>query len=186
MCLRVIAIAVHKVQNLFPPKLKSFVGRYVFVCFFGRSAVFMSVSSSESCSIIHDSSGPMMENYDLTTTPPIFLLDGGSLLEGIPQDDFTFVINRTTFTTSIVNVIALSPTVRELYQVDACTNSFVINDPEIYTTDFSSLQCLLSRSKVIFQKLHQKSLLLFSQQLSNSDLELLFSVCGMIQPTMPL
>jgi hypothetical protein len=111
---------------------------------------------------------PQMSNYDLRTTTIL------PLLEAIPRDEFTFVINQTIFPTTIVEAVGLSPSVRDQLQVDACTRRYVICDSKIDSTNFSSLQNLLSGSKVVFQKSDQKSLILLSQQLCNVGLEQFF------------
>jgi hypothetical protein len=96
------------------------------------------------------------------------------LQEAISHDQFTFVINQTIFSTSIVEAVGLSPSVRDQLQVDACTRSYVIDNSNINSTNFFSLQNLLSGSTVVFQKSDQKSLILLSQQLYNIGLEQFF------------
>jgi hypothetical protein len=78
------------------------------------------------------------------------------------------------FLTSTVEAVLLSPAVGEQLQVDACAGRFDICASGINSTDFSSLQSLLSGKEVIVQKSHQKSLILLSQQLLNVDFERLF------------
>jgi hypothetical protein len=87
-------------------------------------------------------------------------------VEGIPLEEFTFTINDKVFITSTVEAVLLSPAVGEQLQVDACARRFDICASGIDSTDFSSLQSLLSGEEVIVQKSHQKSLILLSRQVS--------------------
>jgi hypothetical protein len=118
-------------------------------------------------STAHDSTGALTENCDVVTTttgPPV---DVSLLQDGIPPDEFTVTINNKVFPTSTVEAVLLSPAVGEQLQVAASARRFDICAPGIDSTDFSSLQSLLSGKEVIFQKSHQKSLLLLRQQLLN-------------------
>jgi hypothetical protein len=76
------------------------------------------------------------------------------------------------FPTSTVEVVLLSPAVGEQLQVDICLRNFNICAPGIDSTDFSSLQDLLSGKEIIVQKSHQKSLIALSQQLWTVNLPL--------------
>jgi hypothetical protein len=120
------------------------------------------------------------------TTITVPLVGLCPLQEGIPRDEFAFVINHTPFPTSAVEAVALSPAVGEQFQIDACARRFVICDPQINSVDFSSLQALLSGMEIVLQKSHQKSLILLSWQLWNVDLERLSWVCGATQPSIQL
>jgi hypothetical protein len=55
---------------------------------------------------------PMYHCDLLTTTAP--------LLEAMPCNEFTFVINEATFQISVVDAAMFSPAVGEQFQVDAC------------------------------------------------------------------
>jgi hypothetical protein len=79
------------------------------------------------------------------------------------------------FPTSTVEGVLLSPAVGEQLQVDACGRRFDICAAGSDSTDFSSLQSLLSGKEVVLQKSHQKSLILLSRQLLNVGFERLFS-----------
>jgi hypothetical protein len=104
------------------------------------------------------------------------------IVEGIPLDEFTFTINDKVFPTSTVEAVLLSRAVGEQLQVDSCGRRFDISASGIDSTDFSSLQSLLSRKEVLLQKSHQKSLILLSQQLLNVGFERLFYGFGMTPP----
>jgi hypothetical protein len=108
----------------------------------------------------------------MTTTDP--LVGVRLLQEGIPRDEFTFLIYHKTFPTSVIEAVALSPAVGEQLRVDACARRFVICGPEIDSADFSSLQAVLSGMEIVVQKSHQKSLILLSRQLWTVGLERLF------------
>jgi hypothetical protein len=95
-------------------------------------------------------------------------------VEAIPLNDFTFTINNKVFPTSTVEAVLLSPAVGEQLQVDACGRGFDICASGIDSADFSSLHSLLSEKEVIFQQLHQKSLIPLSRQLFNVGCERLF------------
>jgi hypothetical protein len=96
------------------------------------------------------------------------------LQEGLRRDEFMFIVNHTPFPTSVVEAVVLSPAASEQLQVDTCERRFVICDPEIDSTDFTSLQSLLSGVDTVLQKSHRKSLIRLSQQLGNVGLERLF------------
>jgi hypothetical protein len=109
-----------------------------------------------------------MNHCDLLTTTT------STLLEAMPRNEFTFIINDATFPISVIEAVTFSPAVEEQFQVDACARRFVICDSEIDSTNFNSLQNLLSGVEAVFQKSHQKSLILLSRQLCNVGLERLF------------
>jgi hypothetical protein len=94
--------------------------------------------------------------------------------EGLHPDEFALIVNDKPFSTSVAEAVLLSPAVCEQFQVDACARMFLICDPEIDSTDFSSLQSLVAGVETILQKSHQKSLNLLSQQLCNVGLERFF------------
>jgi hypothetical protein len=117
---------------------------------------------------------PSTGNYDVTTTSDVPLVSISLLQKGIRRDEFMFIVNHTPFPTSVVEAVVLSPAVCEQLQVDACGRRFVISDPEIDSTDFTSLQSLLSGVDTVLQKSHWKSLLRLSRQLGNVGLERFF------------
>jgi hypothetical protein len=61
--------------------------------------------------------------------------------------------------------VLLSPAVYVQLQVNAYARKCVICDPEIDSTDFTSLQSCLSGVETIRQKLHQKLHILLNRQL---------------------
>jgi hypothetical protein len=134
----------------------------------------MSVSFSGELSTTNDLVGPPTDNCDLTTITAIPLVSISLLQEGLPRDEFTFIVNHKPFPTSVVEAVLLSPAVCEQLQIDPCARRFVICDPKIDSTDFASLQSLSSGFETVFQKSHRKSLILLSRQLGNVGLERLF------------
>jgi hypothetical protein len=124
---------------------------------------FTNVSVSQEHSTISDSVGPPTDNSRLTTATAVPLLKVRFLQERLAHDEFTFIVSHKSFQTSVVETMLLSPAVCEQFQVDACARRCVIDDPEIPSFDFSSLQ-----------ELHRKLLILLSGQLCNVGLERLF------------
>jgi hypothetical protein len=95
--------------------------------------------------------------------------------KGLPHDEFTFIVNHKRFPISVVEAVLLSPTDGDQLQVNAYARRFAICDPEIDSTDFTSLQSHFSGVETIRQKSHQKSLILLSRQLDIVGFERLFS-----------
>jgi hypothetical protein len=114
-------------------------------------------------SATRDSTEPLTENCNLMMATTVPLVSVNLLLEGIPREEFTIVINDKIFPTSLVDVVVVSLAVGEQLQVDACARRFAICDPAVDSADFSSLQSLLSGMEVVLQKSHQKSLILLSR-----------------------
>jgi hypothetical protein len=112
-----------------------------------------------------------MFSAEHSTTTAVRIVSVSLLQEGLPRDEFTFIVNHKSFSTSVVEAVLLSPAVYEQLQVDACARRFVIDDLEIDSTDFTSIQSILSGVETILQKSHQKSLILLSRQLGNVGLE---------------
>jgi hypothetical protein len=76
--------------------------------------------------------------------------------------------------TSTVEAVLLSPAVGAQLQGDACARRFHMCVSGMNSSDFSSLQIVLSGNEVIVQKSHQKSFIQLSQQLGNLGFERLF------------
>jgi hypothetical protein len=92
---------------------------------------FLVVPFNEHHSANSDSAVRLTADCDLTTITIILLVGVYPLLEAIPGNEFTFVINETTFPASIVKAAVLSPAVREQLQIDDYSRRFVIWDREI-------------------------------------------------------
>jgi hypothetical protein len=134
----------------------------------------MSFAFSKERSTTSDSVGLPTDNNDLTMTTAVPLVSISLLQEGIPCDEFMFIISDKTFPTSVVEAVSLLPAVWEQLQIDACARRFVICDPDIHSTDFSTLHSLLSGVETVFHKSHQKSLILLSRQVGNVGLQRFF------------
>jgi hypothetical protein len=132
---------------------------------------FMEISFIGERSTTSDSVGSPTDNRDITTTTVVPLVCVSLLQEGLPHDEFTFLVNHKPFSTSAVEAMLLSLVVCEQLQVDACARRFVICDLEIDSTDLISLQSLLSGLKIILQMSYQKSLSRLNRQLGNIGLK---------------
>jgi hypothetical protein len=117
---------------------------------------------------------PLMKDCHLTRTANVPSVGSGHFLEEIPCDEFTFVLNREAFPTSVVEVDALSRAVRGQHRVDASAKIFIISDREINSAYFRGLQDLHPGVKIMSHKSCRKSLFLFSWDFFNVDPEQVF------------
>jgi hypothetical protein len=85
-------------------------------------------------SVLFSEQGSATSDLTMTTADPLMGLR--LLQEGIPRDEFTFIINHKAFPTSAIEAMALSPALGEQLQVDARRRRFIICDREIDSANF--------------------------------------------------
>jgi hypothetical protein len=61
-------------------------------------------------------------------------------LTDLVGNEFTFVVNGVSIASDLVEAVNLSPAVADQLSVDACSNQFAVNSPEIWLEDFLTIR----------------------------------------------
>jgi hypothetical protein len=109
-----------------------------------------------------------------------------SVQEGIPRDDFTFIVNHKTFPSSGVEAVGTIASSSGATSSRRLCRKYVICDPEIDSPDFSALQNLFSGIENVVKSCIRTHSFCSADNFAMSGLSDFSLISGATQPSTPL